>query len=393
MAQQTLSELKQAFVKAYGLSTTNNPQTYFAPGRVNLIGEHIDYNGGMVLPVAISYGTYLMCAINNQHVFRFMSLNFEGITEVPIEEPLKISAYENNWCKYPLGVIDQFKKSGTKLLGIDFLYFGDLPYSAGLSSSASIEMVTAVAMNDLFNSNLSMVELVKIAKKAENEFVGVSCGIMDMFASGMGRKNHAMLLNCDTLDLKQVPFDTGDYTIIIIYTNTKRGLADSKYNERVEECTMALNAINSAYEYSNLCEIKPEEAEEALSLIDNEIIRKRASHVISENKRVHLAVKALEQGNLIEFGKLMTASHKSLQDDYEVTGLELDTIVELALQQPGVLGARMTGAGFGGCAISLVKRSNVADFIENTGKLYAKAVGLQAGFFPAEIECGAYRIA
>jgi galactokinase len=393
MTKITLSEFKQAFIKTYGSINAQNVQTYFAPGRVNLIGEHIDYNGGMVLPVAISYGTYLMCAFNNEKVFRFMSLDFEGITEVPIDEPFMIADFVNNWCKYPLGVIDQFKKLGTNLLGIDFLYSGDLPYSAGLSSSASIEMVTAVAMNGIMAANQNMIELVKIAKKAENEFVGVSCGIMDMFASGMGRKNHAMLLNCDTLDLKQVPFDTGDYSIIIMNTNKKRGLADSKYNERVEECTLALSSINTANNYSNLCEIKPDEAEKALLLIDNEVIRRRAQHVISENKRVHQAVEALEKGDLVEFGKLMTASHQSLKEDYEVTGLELDTIVELALQQPGVLGARMTGAGFGGCAISLVKRDNIADFIENTSKLYAKAVGLTAGFFPAEIECGAYRIA
>lgn len=393
MAKQILSELKQAFIKAYGSTNANNIQTYFAPGRVNLIGEHIDYNGGMVLPVAISYGTYLLCALNNEKVFRFRSVNFDGVTEVPIEGPFLLKDYESNWCKYPLGVIDQFKKLGTNILGIDFLYYGDLPYSAGLSSSASIEMVTAVALDSLFNANQSMIELVKIAKKAENEFVGVSCGIMDMFASGMGRKNHAMLLNCDTLDLKQVPFNTGDYSVIIMNTNKKRGLADSKYNERVLECSTALNTINTVFNYSNLCEIQPNDAEKALLLIENDIIRRRAQHVISENIRVHQAVEALEAGNLLEFGKLMTASHQSLKNDYEVTGLELDTIVEIALQQPGVLGARMTGAGFGGCAISLVKRANVADFIEKTGMLYSKAVGLTAGFFPADIECGAYRIA
>jgi galactokinase len=393
MTQNILAELKQAYERAYNTVDSVNVLTFFAPGRVNLIGEHIDYNGGMVLPVAISYGTYLMCSFNGEQVFRFKSLNFEGTTEVPIEGPFHVTDYANNWCKYPLGVIDQFKKFGIKLLGIDFLYYGDLPYSAGLSSSASIEMVTAVAMNELFKCNQSMVELVKIAKSAENEFVGVSCGIMDMFASGMGRKNHAMLLNCDTLDLKQVPFNTGDYTLIIMNTNKKRGLADSKYNERVEECAQALETINATMAYSNLCEIKSDDAEKALALIDNQVIKRRARHVISENQRVHLAVQVLESGELHEFGKLMTASHQSLKEDYEVTGTELDAIVELAFQQPGVLGARMTGAGFGGCAICLIKRDKVEDFVDNMGVLYKNAVGIEAGFFPAEIETGAYRIA
>jgi galactokinase len=384
-------QLKQAFKEQFK-DNANEPLIFFAPGRVNLIGEHIDYNGGMVLPVAISFGTYLACAYNGTDSYRFLSLNFEGITEVPVFSDYTNPEHFDKWCKYPLGVVDQFIQKGFKPVGIDFLFSGDLPYSAGLSSSASIEMVTAVAMNNLLNHEEAMIDLVKLSKRAENEFVGVNCGIMDMFASGMGLKNHAMLLDCDTLALRQVPFDAKPYRLIIMNTNKKRGLADSKYNERVEECSEALKAIKQKFTINNLCEIKTGQMEDALELITNQTVKIRARHVISENQRVHDAVAALEKGDIKRFGQLMSESHQSLKEDYEVTGFELDTIVETALSQPGVIGARMTGAGFGGCAIGLVDEAYLPDFIKNTGEIYKQITGLTAEFFPADIENGARKL-
>lgn len=384
-------QLKQAFKEQFK-DNANEPLIFFAPGRVNLIGEHIDYNGGMVLPVAISFGTYLACAYNGTDSYRFLSLNFEGITAVPVFSDYTNPEHFDKWCKYPLGVVDQFIQKGFKPVGIDFLFSGDLPYSAGLSSSASIEMVTAVAMNNLLNHEEAMIDLVKLSKRAENEFVGVNCGIIDMFASGMGLKNHAMLLDCDTLALRQVPFDAKPYRLIIMNTNKKRGLADSKYNERVEECSEALKAIKQKFTINNLCEIKTGQMEDALELITNQTVKIRARHVISENQRVHDAVAALEKGDIKRFGQLMSESHQSLKEDYEVTGFELDTIVETALSQPGVIGARMTGAGFGGCAIGLVDEAYLPDFIKNTGEIYKQITGLTAEFFPADIENGARKL-
>jgi galactokinase len=381
--------LKEMFFKKYG-NRDEKPVLFFSPGRVNLIGEHTDYNGGFVFPCALNYGTYLCIRKIKENKLKFSTLNFKEDEEVDLKG-LFIKKGKK-WINYPLGVINEFIKRNIKITGLEFLYFGDVPNGAGLSSSASIEMVTAVALNELFNAGIEKIDLVKIGQKAENEFVGMNCGIMDQFAVGFGRKDHAIFLNCDTLNYENVPVKLGDCSLIITNTNKRRGLTDSKYNERRGECEKAVELLQAYKPIRNLSELTTGEIDVLEKYIKDPVVRKRAKHVISENGRVTEAVKVLKENNITRFGELMNLSHDSLKDDYEVTGIELDTLVYEGRKLPGVLGTRMTGAGFGGCTISIVKKDLVAGFISKLAFVYQKKTGLVPDFYQPEIGDGAGRI-
>jgi len=362
--------LHQEFNKLYNKEADN---AYFSPGRVNLIGEHIDYNGGLVMPCAITFGTYLLTSPNEDGVFRFSSLNFTEKHEIPLRQHYEKEG--NGWFNFPLGIIAHFLKDGHQLKGLDMLYYGDIPISSGLSSSASIEVVTAYALNDIFNSGYSKLDLVKLSKSVENNFIGVNSGIMDQFAVTFGEKNKALMLNCDTLDYQAVDSNLGDYVLAIINTNKPRKLAESKYNERVQECREALTALQKELNINHLCDIDADTFKRYEHLITNPVVLKRAKHVIEENDRVKLAAVALANNDLAEFGKLMYASHDSLRDLYEVSGIELDAVAEYSKTNPNVAGARMTGAGFGGCAIALVKGDAFDDYSKGVTEYYTNKIG------------------
>ncbi len=376
-------QLHDEFKKRYGKAATN---TFFSPGRVNLIGEHIDYNGGLVMPCAITPGTYLLIAKNDDRVFRFKSVNFDDALEIPLLDVYSKSGEE--WYNYPLGVINYFIEGGKELQGLDMLYYGDIPIGSGLSSSASIEVVTAFALNQLFNCGYSKLELVLISKRVENEFIGVSSGIMDQFAVAFGEKDKALVLNCDTLEYEAVDSNLGDYLLAIINTNKLRKLAESKYNERVQECQAALKQLQQELDIANLCDIDTATFDQHKHLITDATVLKRATHVVAENDRVKLAAKALASNNLAEFGQLMYASHDSLKNLYEVSGKELDTIAEYGKTDPNVIGARMTGAGFGGCGIAIVKKDALESFITKFTLYYEEKIGYAPAVYSSLIGTG-----
>lgn len=359
---------------------------FFCPGRVNLIGEHIDYNGGKVMPCAISKGTYLAVTKNTDKRIRFACMDFPEKAELHIQS--SYSKTGKQWFNYPLGIIDHLLRNGYELSGLDLLFAGDLPVGAGLSSSASIEVLTLFALSELYGFGISKVDTALAAKKVENEFIGVNCGIMDQFAVAMGQKNKAILLDCDTLQHEFIPFETGKYALVIINTNKQRALAESKYNERFTECGAALKALKNELRIEKLCDLDERTFEMHQHLIQNEILLKRARHVISENERVKKAAIALRSGDISVFGSLMFASHQSLKEWYEVSGAELDTIVEFAMNYAGCIGARMTGAGFGGCAIALVQKNTVNDFAGKLGSVYKNKIGYAPSFFVSEAEEG-----
>ena len=377
----------------YGLSQKFNDlynkdaqYAFFSPGRVNLIGEHIDYNGGLVMPCAVTFGTYMLLTPNNDNVFRFRSLNFDEHPEIVIQDNYQKDG--DGWYNFPLGVIDHFTKDGHKIPGLDVLYFGDIPIGAGLSSSASIEVVTAFALNEIYKAGYSKLELVKIAKSVENNFMGLNCGIMDQFAVAYGEKDKAIVLNCDTLKYDIVNSNLGNHVLAIINTNKSRKLVESKYNERVEECQTALKALNAELNINYLCDIDTATFNQYKHLITDEVVRKRAEHVVEENDRVKLAADALAANNLAGFGKLMYASHDSLRDLYEVSGKELDAVVEYAKTNPHVAGARMTGAGFGGCAIALVKEDEFDNFSRELNTYYTDKIGYAPSVYQSLIGTG-----
>ena len=384
-----IKELKEKFIQEFG-DNKSKINIFFAPGRVNLIGEHTDYNGGFVFPCTISYGTYCLLRKNNKDKIRFSSLNTEFITEVILSE---IKPVRNVWVNYPLGVIAQFINKGCHLnSGCDLLFFGNVPNGAGLSSSASLEMATAIAINDVYNFNLNIIDLAKMSQKAEHDYAGVNCGIMDQFTSGMGKQDNAIFLNCDTLEYKLVPVSLKDAKIIIANTNSPHKLDSGKYNERVAECKAAVEAIKPYKNISLLAEISYDEFRGIEDKLSDKIIKKRARHVISEIERTKNAVKALKSNNLAEFGKLMNESHDSLRDDYEVTGMHLDTMVEEARKINGVIGSRMTGGGFGGSTVSIVKNNAIEEFINKVGNNYKVKTGIKPEFYIAEIIDGAKKI-
>lgn len=384
----TLSELKQEFIGKYGEGEFHG---FFSPGRVNLIGEHTDYNGGFVFPCALSFGAYLFLRKTDRKSVRFASLNLPFEAEVPVEDLNKKVGRE--WVNYPIGVFAQFLKKGIVFdQGADILIWGDVPNGAGLSSSAALEMVTAMAINETWNVGLDRIELIKMSQKAEHEFAGVMCGIMDQFVSGMGKSEHAVFLNCDTLDYELVPVKLEGIKIVISNTNSPHKLDSGMYNLRVSECHAAVDAISKYKPIKKLVEVSPEEFLSLEDKIEDEAARKRARHVISEIARTEQAVKELQAGNIDSFGLLMNGSHDSLRDDYEVTGTELDTMVEEARKIDGVIGSRMTGGGFGGCTVSLVKDEAVDTFIAQVGKNYEVRTGLKPAFYVAQIGDGAKQL-
>ena len=378
-------ELKETFINLYGAEDFAI-KTYFSPGRVNLIGEHTDYNGGYVFPCALSFGTYLLIRKNNSRTVRFATTNFDHRAELNLDAPFE--KVGKSWINYPVGVLNEFRKMAKEIEGVDLLYSGDIPNGAGLSSSASIEMVTAFGLNQMFDFGLDRWDLVKLSQKAENLFVGVNCGIMDQFASGMGAKDHALFLNCDTLEYDRVPLKLDGMKIIIANTNKRRGLADSKYNERRAQCESAAEAIRRERPIPHLSQLNLEEFKQLAHLIEDEAERRRAHHVISENNRTLTAIEALKHGEIATFGALMNQSHDSLRENYEVTGKELDCLVDEARKIEGTLGSRMTGAGFGGCTVSIVTEEAVETFINQVGKAYTAQTGLKADFYVAEIGDG-----
>lgn len=361
---------------------------YFTPGRVNLIGEHIDYNGGLVMPCAITLGTWVALAPNDENKFRLRSLNFNEQADVTANVSHLKSG--SSWFNYPIGMINEFINNGKQIGGVDLLFYGNIPIGSGLSSSASIEIATGFAINDFFSLGYEKLDLVKMAKNVENNFVGVNSGIMDQFAVTFGEKDKAILLDCDTLKNKMIDIELGNYLLAIINTNKPRTLADSKYNERVAECQKALELLNEEISLNNLCELNAEKFLLHNHLLTDETILNRATHVIKENDRVLLAAKALNAGYLDEFGRLMYASHDSLRDLYEVSGKELDTVVEFCKNYDHIIGARMTGAGFGGCAIALLEKGFEEDFSNSLTSYYQEQIGYAPEVYLSEIGDGPY---
>lgn len=384
-----IRKLKEEYYKVFK-NRTIDPVFFFSPGRLNLIGEHTDYNMGFVLPCALDYGTYLAAAPNNSGTIRLRTLNFEYYLDTSIDKIEKNA--DGEWVNYPLGVILEFLKRDVNISGLDLLYYGNIPNGAGLSSSASIEMLTAVAINNLFNAGIDMLDMVKMSQRAENSFVGMNCGIMDQFAVAFGKKDSAIFLNCETLEYRSVPLELKSYNLVIANTNKRRGLTDSKYNERRSECDNAVNLISAHKNIDHLSQLSVENMDLLEKAIDNPLVLGRARHVISENNRVLEAVKALYKGDMRRFGELMNESHDSLKNDYDVTGKELDTLVYEARKIDGVIGSRMTGAGFGGCTVNLVDRSRTAEFIKQLDKKYTELTGLKADFYLPSIGEGAGRV-
>ncbi|MDO4925741.1 MAG: galactokinase [Turicibacter sp.] len=387
-----IQTLKDAFTKVFG--GEKETKLFFSPGRVNLIGEHIDYNGGCVFPSAITYGTYAVVAPRDDQKVRLYSGNFEdrGIIEFDLTD---LSHTEDeHWSVYVKGVMVQFKEAGFEIpTGFDAYVFGTIPNGSGLSSSASLELLVSQILKELHGYEISMVDMVKLSQKAENIYVGVNCGIMDQFAIGMGKKDYAIKLNTNDLSYEYAQANLGDNSILIMNTNKKRELADSKYNERREECDKALELLQAQSDIKFLCDLTVAEFEKVSHVLTDDVLYRRAKHAVTENERVKLAIEALANGDLNEFGQLLNQSHTSLRDDYEVTGKELDTIVELAWAQEGVLGARMTGAGFGGCAIALVQNDAVEAVKSAIAKGYKEVIGYDADLYVATIGDGTKTLA
>lgn len=368
-------------------------ETFFSPGRVNLIGEHTDYNGGFVFPCALDFGTYAVVKKREDKIFRMYSKNFENLGIIEFNLDNLVYEKKDDWANYPKGVIKTFLNRNYKIdCGFDILFFGNIPNGAGLSSSASIEVLTAVILKDLFKLDVDMIEMVKICQATENNFIGVNCGIMDQFAVGMGKKDNAILLDCNTLKYEYVPVKLKNMSIVIANTNKKRGLADSKYNARRADCQAAVKTLNkNGVNIKYLGELTVAEFEKVKHFLTNEDQLKRATHAVTENERAKIAVEFLKKDDIAEFGRLMNKSHISLRDDYEVTGLELDSLVEAAWEEKGTVGSRMTGAGFGGCTVNIVENDYVDSFIKNVGKKYKEKTGLEASFYIANIGDGAGR--
>ena len=387
--QQKVLEIFQELFGAEG-----DIRSYFSPGRVNLIGEHTDYNGGHVFPCALTIGTYGIARKREDRKIRFYSENFSrmGVFETSLDD--LVYHEEANWTNYPKGVVWAFKEKGYVAdTGFDLVMYGNIPNGSGLSSSASVELLMGVILVDMFGfEGLSMIDLALLGQYAENKFNGMNCGIMDQFAIAMGKENQAIFLDTSDLSYEYAPIEMKGAKIVIAASNKKRKLTDSKYNERRAECEEALADIQKQMDIKALGDLTEEQFEEVKDAVKNPVCRKRAKHAVYENQRTIKAVAALKAGDLETFGKLMNASHVSLRDDYEVTGKELDTLVEAAWKQEGVIGSRMTGAGFGGCTVSILKEEAIDDFIKNVGEIYEKEIGYAADFYVVEIGDGSRRI-
>ena len=377
----------QRFAEVFG--DTVGTQVYFAPGRVNMIGEHTDYNGGHVFPCALTIGTYGVARKRQDRRLRFYSMNFErlGVRESSLDE-LKPDP-EAGWINYPKGVIWAFEERGMHVpVGMDILLNGNIPNGSGLSSSASVEVLTGFILRDLFGFDVSNQDLALIGQYSETHFNGVNCGIMDQFAIAMGKKGHAIFLDTADLSYEYAPVRLENAKIVIACSNKKRGLGDSKYNERRSECEAALAELQQVCKIKSLGELTEGEFEKHKDSIGSEVRRRRAKHAVYENQRTIQAVQALEDNDVAAFGRMMNASHVSLRDDYEVTGIELDTLVEEAWKVEGVIGSRMTGAGFGGCTVSIVKDEAIDAFIASVGSAYRDKIGYEADFYVVEIGDG-----
>mgnify|MGYP002802057954 CR=1 FL=1 len=382
-------KLFDKFAELFG--STDQAHFYFSPGRVNLIGEHTDYNGGHVFPCALTIGTYGAARRREDRLIHFYSMNLDhfGVVEVSLDDLSYNAKY--NWANYPLGVVWAFAQKGYKPdSGFDMVIWGNIPNGSGLSSSASVEVVTGVMLRDLFGyDQLTNTDLALFGQYSENNYNGVNCGIMDQFAVAMGKKDCAIFLDTSDLSYEYAPVKLENARIVIASSNKKRGLGDSKYNERRSECETALAELQKVSNIGSLGELTVEAFEEIQSAIQDPVRVKRARHAVAENQRTIEAVKALKANDIKTFGELMNASHVSLRDDYEVTGIELDTLVEEAWKCPGVIGSRMTGAGFGGCTVSIVENDAIDNFIEKVGAAYKEKIGYAADFYVVDIGQGA----
>ena len=385
-------KLFDKFAELFG--NADGARFYFSPGRVNLIGEHTDYNGGHVFPCALTLGTYGAARRRDDRKLHFYSMNLDsfGIVEASLDDLTNKKAY--NWANYPLGVVWAFAEKGYKLdQGFDMVIWGNIPNGSGLSSSASLEVLTGVILTDLFGiTDLTMTDLALIGQYSENNFNGCNCGIMDQFAVAMGKKDNAIFLDTSTLKYEYAPIELKDAKIIITNSKVKHSLVDSAYNDRRRECAEALAELQAGVEIDSLGDLTPEEFESHKSLIKDPVRLKRAKHAVYENQRTIDAVSALKEGNIERFGELMNQSHISLRDDYEVSCEEIDFLVDLAWKIPGVIGSRITGGGFGGCTVSIVKNDAVDTFIETIGEAYKEKVGHEAEFYTVDIGDGASRL-
>lgn len=380
-------KLLDEFLKVFG--NNEGARVFFAPGRVNLIGEHTDYNGGHVFPCALTIGTYAAVKMRSDRVLRFYSMNFDklGVIETSLDD--LVPSESANWTNYPKGMIWAFKEKGMVVdKGFDIVYFGNIPNSSGLSSSASIEVLTGYILKNLYGFEVSNQDIALIGQFSENKYNGVNCGIMDQFAIAMGKEGQAIFLDTNTLKYEYTPVKLDGAKLVIACSNKKRGLGDSKYNERRAECEEALARIQKVKKVGSLGELTEDEFESVKSAIADPVKEKRAKHAVYENQRTIKAVAALKANDIETFGKLMIASDTSLREDYEVTGKELDTLVAEALKVDGVIGSRMTGAGFGGCTVSIVKDDAIDKFIEEVGKNYLAKIGYKADFYVVEVGDG-----
>lgn len=386
-------KMLEKFNEVYGEG--GDIREYFAPGRVNLIGEHTDYNGGHVFPCALTLGTYGLARKREDRKLRFYSMNFSrlGVLESSLDD--LVPSENAGWTNYPKGVMWAFEKRGyTFDTGVDFLIYGNIPNGSGLSSSASLEVLTGLMLKDLYGAEeLTMQDLALIGQYSENNFNGMNCGIMDQFASAMGKKDCAIFLDTSTLEFEYAPVKLKDARIVITNSKVKHSLVGSAYNDRRNECETALRELQTVLDIEALGELTEEEFEAHKDVIKSDICRKRAKHAVYENQRTIRAVKALKEDNVEEFGRLMNASHVSLRDDYEVSCQEIDILVDLAWKIPGVVGSRITGGGFGGCTVSIVKNDAVDTFISTVGEKYKEAVGHEAEFYVVDIGDGAHKIA
>lgn len=386
-----VEQLKNKFAEVFG--PEGESAVYFAPGRVNMIGEHTDYNGGHVFPCALTIGTYGVVRKRQDRKLRFYSMNFEqlGVMESSLDE--LVPSKDADWTNYPKGVLWAFKERGMEVTeGFDLLLFGNIPNGSGLSSSASVEVLTGYILKDQYGFDVTNQDLALIGQFSENRFNGVNCGIMDQFAIAMGKADHAIFLDTNTLDYTYVPLKLDGAKIVIACSNKKRGLGDSKYNERRSECETALAELQKVVDIKSLGELTEEQFEANKDSIGDEVRVRRARHAVYENQRTIQAVEALQKQDLKKFGELMNASHVSLRDDYEVTGIELDTLVEEAWKVDGVIGSRMTGAGFGGCTVSIVEDAAVDRFIESVGTAYRDKIGYAADFYVVQVGSGPCRL-
>lgn len=387
-----VASVMQSFKQVFGGSVTD-AKVYRSPGRVNLIGDHTDYVGGTVLPMALNRGTWLVARPRSDRRIQGFSANFadEGTVQADLDDTSFNS--EHGWFSYVLGVIHVFAQMGTPLTqGVDLYLEGDIPNGAGLSSSASVELAAAVMANDLGEYTYTPTELALIGQDAENNYVGVACGIMDQLSIAMGKRDHAIVMNCDTLECDYSPFPSDKVSLVVANTNKRRSLNESAYNERRATCEAAVAILRKHRKLDNLVDLTWAEYEQWADDLADDEMRARVRHVVTEQDRVLRAAEALRTGDLVQLGALMRQSHESLRDDYEVTGEHLDALAEAAWETDGVVGARMTGAGFGGCTVNLVEPDAVGRFIEEVGQKYQERMGLAAQFYVLSSDDGAREV-